>query len=98
MSANIHAAVGCGSRGGQGGRFGGKGVSSRPVGQQKTASPKFKGRCEELKGHVIDCGHAKHADQFSRTMKEVINYLCSNITDGEWVAHSLRTENLVMMT
>ena len=73
-------------------------MSSRPVGQQKTASPEFKGRCEELKGHVIDCGQAKHADQFSRTMKEVINYVGSNITDGEWVARSLRTEKLAVIT
>ena len=75
MSANIHAVAGRDDRGGQGGRFGGRGVSSRPVGQQKSASPEFKGWCEELKGHVIDCGQAKHADQFIHTMKEVINYV-----------------------
>ena len=98
MSANIQAAAGRGGRGGQSGRFGGRGVSSRPVGQQKTASPEFKGCCEELKCHVIDCGQAKHADQFSHTMKEVINYVGSNISDGEWVARSLRTEKLVVIT
>ena len=98
MSANIQAAAGRGGRGAPGGRFGGRGVSSRPVGQQKSASPEFKGRCEELKGHVIDCGQAKHADQFSHTMKEVINYVGSHISDGEWVAHSLRSEKLVVIT
>ena len=73
-------------------------VSSRPVGQQKTALPEFKGQCEGCKGRVIHCGQAKHADQFSHTAKEVINYVGSNITDGEWVARSLRTEKLVVIT
>ena len=47
---------------------------------------------------MIDCGQAKHADQFSCTMKEVINYVGSNISDGEWVARSLRMEKLVVIT
>ena len=64
MRSKIQAAAGHGGRGGQSGRFGGRGVSSRPVDQQKT-----EGWCEKLKGRVIDCGQAKHADQFSRTMK-----------------------------
>jgi len=40
-----------------------------------SASPEFKGWYEELKGHVIDCGLAKHTDQFSCTMKEVLSML-----------------------
>jgi hypothetical protein len=37
-------------------KIGCRGVSSRPAGQQKTASSKFKTKCEELKGHRLDCG------------------------------------------
>lgn len=83
MSANIQTVAGCGGRHGQNRRFNGSGVSSRSGGQQKTASPKCKGSCEKLKGHVINCSQAKHADQFSRMMKTVINYVGSNIFDSK---------------
>jgi hypothetical protein len=66
--------------------------------RRKTTSPEFKGQCEEPNGHVINCGQAKHTDQFSHTMKEVINYVCSKITDGEWVVRLLRHEKLLVIT
>lgn len=47
---------------------------------------------------MINCGQGKHADQLNQTMKEIINYISSKITDGEMIAYSLRTERLVVIT
>ena len=94
MSANIQAVADRGSRGGQDGR----GVSSRLADHQKTVSPEFDRRCRELKGCLINCGQAKHADYLSHTMKEIIDNAGSNITDGERMDHWLRTEKVLLIT
>ena len=36
---------------------------------------KFEGKCDELKGHIYDCSHAKQADQFTKTTKEISEYV-----------------------
>ena len=36
--------------------------------------PKFKGRCEELKGCIYDCSDPRQADMFAKTTKEVAEY------------------------
>ncbi len=46
----------------------------------------------------MNCGQAKHADQFSYAMMESIKYVGSNITDNKWVVHSLRTKKVVEIT
>ena len=36
---------------------------------------KFEGRCDDLKGHIYDYSHAKRADQFAKTTKEMAEYV-----------------------
>ena len=36
---------------------------------------KFEGKCDDLKGHIYDYSHAKQADQFAKTTKEVSEYV-----------------------
>jgi hypothetical protein len=36
---------------------------------------KFEGKCNNLKGHIYDCSHAKQADQFTKTTKEISEYI-----------------------
>ena len=36
---------------------------------------KFEGKCDEIKGHIYDCSHAKQADQFTKTTKEISEYV-----------------------
>ena len=37
--------------------------------------PKFEGKCEDLKGHIYDCSDSKQADIYTRTTKEVAEYV-----------------------
>ena len=37
--------------------------------------PKFEGKCEELHGHVYDCTDSRQSDQFTKTTKEVAEYI-----------------------
>jgi Reverse transcriptase (RNA-dependent DNA polymerase)/Zinc knuckle len=46
--------------------------------QQNRNTPvktKFEGRCPDLKGHVFDCASDTQSDQFTRTLKEVADYV-----------------------
>jgi hypothetical protein len=36
---------------------------------------KFDGKCEELKGHIFDCTDVRQSDQYSRTVKEIAEYV-----------------------
>jgi hypothetical protein len=36
---------------------------------------KFEGKCDELKGNIYDCSHARQADQFTKTTKEIAEYV-----------------------
>jgi hypothetical protein len=36
---------------------------------------KFEGRSDAMKGHVYDCSDAKQSDQFTKTTKEVADYI-----------------------
>ena len=64
------------------------GVSKRPAFQQKTVvetKKVFDGRCDELEGHIFDCGQPKHANLYNTTMEEIINYIRLNFKEGELV-------------
>ena len=37
--------------------------------------PKFEGRCEALKGHVFDCSDARQSDMYTKTVKEIAEYV-----------------------
>ena len=40
-----------------------------------TTSSKFKGKCDDLKGHIYDCSSTRQADQFMTTTKEIAEYI-----------------------
>jgi hypothetical protein len=44
-------------------------------GGQKHTYPKFEGKTEDLKGHIYDCADARQSDQFTKTTKEIAEYL-----------------------
>jgi hypothetical protein len=54
--------------------------------QKATTEPrftKFKGRCEELKGHIYDCSDAKQSDLFVKTTtKKIALYVGRTYTSG----------------
>ena len=79
-------------RGGGRGNFGGRLTAG---GMNNDSSSDFKGRCDELKGHIIDCGLASHAEKYNTTMIEIMNYIGSSFVDGEPVVRSIKTEQLV---
>ena len=37
--------------------------------------PKFEGKCDALKGHIYDCSDARQSDQFTKTTKEIADYV-----------------------
>lgn len=38
-------------------------------------APKFEGKCSELKGHIYDCSDSRQSDQFTKTTKEIAEYV-----------------------
>ena len=64
----------------------GSGVPGRyrrqPYNQQNSTAtvaaprqPKFEGKCDGLKGHIYDCSDTRQSDQFTRTTKEIAEYV-----------------------
>ncbi len=44
--------------------------------------PKFEGKNEDLKGHIFDCANVKQSDVFTKTTKEIGDYVGSNFKYG----------------
>jgi hypothetical protein len=58
--------------------------------------PKFKGKCEDLKGHIFDCSDSRQADIYSKTVKEIAEYVGREYKFGNDV--QLAIENLTVPT
>jgi hypothetical protein len=54
--------------------------------------PGFQGRCDDLRGHVLDCAVGKQAYRYTMTMKEIAEYIGSNFTYGADIRWSLEQE------
>ena len=70
----------------------GRGIPKRPAFPPKTGAAmmkKFVGRCNELEGHIFDCGQPKHADLCNTTMEEVLNLIRLNFKEGKMVARTI---------
>ena len=37
--------------------------------------PKFEGKCDEIKGHIYDCSNSHQSDLFTKTTKEIKEYV-----------------------
>ena len=78
----------------------GSGGNKKRQGYQKPAGvprqAKFEGKCEALKGHVYDCSDARQADQFTKTTKEIAEYVGRTYDRGGDVR--LVVENLELVT
>ena len=59
----------------------------RPVNR----TPRFEGRCDGLKGHIYDCGSENQADIYTRTTKEVAEYVGANCKYGSDVRRAIET-------
>ena len=58
----------------------------------------FEGQCDELEGHIIDCGHQpKHVNAYNTTMVEIINHIRVNFKEGELVARTITNGKEVMI-
>ena len=42
---------------------------------QANRQTRFSGRCEELNGNIYDCTDSRQADQYSKTTKEIAEYI-----------------------
>ena len=51
--------------------------SQKPAGGSPVVlrQPKFEGRCEQLKGHIFDCSDSRQSDMFTKTVKEIAEYV-----------------------
>ena len=58
--------------------------------------PKFEGKCDELKGHIYDCSDARQSDLFTKTTKEIAEYVGRTYKYGGDIR--LVVENLQLVT
>jgi hypothetical protein len=56
--------------------------SRRTVNNQITRQGRFNGRCEELNGNIYDCTDIRQADQYTKTTKEIAEYIGRNYKYG----------------
>ena len=59
---------------------------------QITRQARFNGRCEELIGNIYDCTDIRQADQYTKTTKEIAEYIGRNYKYG--MGTRLAIENL----
>ena len=64
-----------------------RGAFRKPVVQQA----KFEGKCAELKGCIYDCTDSKQADVFTKTTKEIANYVGTTYKYGNDVKLAVST-------
>ena len=43
--------------------------------QPSPRSNQFEGRCEDLKGHIYDSADARQADQYTKTTREIAEFI-----------------------
>jgi hypothetical protein len=43
---------------------------------------KFEGKCNDLKGHIYDCSDSRQANQFTKTTKEIQEYVGRTFKGG----------------
>ena len=58
-------------------------------------TPRFEGRQDELKGLIFDCSDAKQADNYSKTIKEVTQYVGTNYKYSRHIRYLV--ENLELL-
>ena len=46
-------------------------------------TPKFEGKCADLKGHIYDCSDVRQSDQYTKTTKEIAEYVGRTYTYGD---------------
>jgi hypothetical protein len=74
-----------GRRHGMRGSAHGTGAANGPSNRTPTAvvtRTKFEGKCDKLKGHIFDCSDSRQADQFTKTTKEIAEYVGSTYRHG----------------
>jgi hypothetical protein len=73
---------------------------SNPGGQDSKGfmprTAKFEGKCADHKGHIYDCSDVRQSDQYTRTTKEIAEYVGRTFTYGGDAR--LSVETLVLPT
>ena len=59
-------------------------------------TPKFEGKCADLKGHIYDCSDVSQSDQYTKTTREIAEYVGRTFTYGGDAR--LSVETLVLPT
>jgi hypothetical protein len=59
-------------------------------------TPKFEGKCADLKGHIYDCSDVRQSDQYTKTTREIAEYVGRTFTYGGDAR--LSVETLVLTT
>lgn len=80
----------------------GKKTSNNASGQQAKGfvprAPKFDGKCADLKGHIYDCSDVRQSDQYTKTTKEIAEYVGRTFTYGGDARLAVETLKLPIMT
>jgi hypothetical protein len=59
-------------------------------------TPKFEGKCADLKGHVYDCSDVRQSDQYTKTTKEIAEFVGRTYTYGGDARLAVETLTLPM--
>ena len=59
-------------------------------------APKFEGKCADLKGHIYDCSDVSQSDQYTKTTKEIAEYVGRTYTYHLRVAKPMFDLNIIV--
>jgi hypothetical protein len=63
-------------------KFGQWNAQGRAYKKPAILQPKFEGKCADLKGHIYDCTDSRQADIFTKTTKEIAEYVGTSYKYG----------------
>lgn len=60
-----------------------------PRRMNNSSRSKFQGNCDALKGHIFDCSGYGQADQFTKTLEMITNYVGREFSEGNTMSKAV---------
>jgi hypothetical protein len=74
-----------------------RGNCRRAFQKPMTRQPRFQGKCDDLKGYIYDCSDSRQADVYTKTTKEIGEYVGRTYRHGSDARRAVHTLAMPIM-